>query len=164
LRHGIHLPIVKLTVYVMAYTHLLYCWHSVMIYTDLLVQRELEVLCSKNIIRNFIPSAQGQRSRSIEHFGLSQYRGKHCLVYCLHWQFQSWYILTYYNVESFSHGIYSSIVSLTISVMVYTHLLHRWQFRSWCILTYCSIDSFSHGIYLPIVTLTASVMAYTHLL
>ena len=28
--------------------------------------------------------ARGQRRRAIEHFGLSQYRGKNCLIYCLH--------------------------------------------------------------------------------
>jgi len=28
--------------------------------------------------------ARGQRPREIEHVGLSQYRGKNCLIYCLH--------------------------------------------------------------------------------
>jgi hypothetical protein len=38
-------------------------------------------------------------------------------------QFRSWYILTYCNVDRFSHGIYSPIVTLAVSVMVYAHLL-----------------------------------------
>jgi hypothetical protein len=59
-------------------------------------------------------------------------------------------IPTYCNVDSFSHGIYLPIVTLTVSVMVYTHLLQRWQFQSCYILTYCNPDSFSYGIYLPI--------------
>jgi hypothetical protein len=49
------------------------------------------------------------------------------------------------------HGIYSPIVTLTVSVLVY-------------ILTYCNADSVGHGIYLPIVRLIVSVMVYTHLL
>ena len=80
------------------------------------------------------------------------------------WQLQAWYILTYCNVDSFGHGIYSPIVTLTVSVMVYTHLLKRWQFRSWYILSYCNVDTFRHGIYSPIVRLTVSGMVYTHLL
>jgi hypothetical protein len=39
------------------------------------------------------------------------------------WQFQSWYIPTYCKVDSFSHRIYSPIVELTVSVMIYAHLL-----------------------------------------
>jgi hypothetical protein len=32
-------------------------------------------------------------------------------------------VLFYCNVDSFSHGIYSPIATLTVSVMVYTHIL-----------------------------------------
>jgi glycosylphosphatidylinositol transamidase (GPIT) subunit GPI8 len=35
------------------------------------------------------------------------------------WPFQAWYILTYCNVDSFSHGIYSPNVTLIVSVMLY---------------------------------------------
>jgi hypothetical protein len=35
----------------------------------------------------------------------------------------AWYIPTYGNVDSFSHGIYLPMVTLTVLVMVYTHLL-----------------------------------------
>jgi hypothetical protein len=57
------------------------------------------------------------------------------------------------TVNNVCHGMYSPIVTLTVSAMVYTYLLKRWHCRSWYVLTYYNIDSFSHGICLPIETL-----------
>ena len=65
-------------------------------------------------------------------------------------------MLTYCNVDRFSHGIYLSMVTLTVSVMKYTHLLQRWQFQSWYILTYCNVDCFGDGIPLTIYNIIGS--------
>jgi hypothetical protein len=73
-------------------------------------------------------------------------------------------MLIYCNIDIVGHGMYSSIVTLTISVMVYTHLLYHWQLQSWYVLTYYNTDNFGHDIYSPIVALTVSVMVYTYLL
>jgi hypothetical protein len=48
------------------------------------------------------------------------------------------------------HGMYSPIVTLTVSGMVYTYQLKRWQCRS--------------GYVSPTLTLTVSVMVHIYLL
>jgi hypothetical protein len=97
----IYLPVVTLTVSVMVYTYLLQRWqcrswyvlnycnvdsvgHGIL-YSYLMGVQSID----QTLFPRYWKSpkwyiARGQRSRSIEHFCLSQYRGKHCLIYCLH--------------------------------------------------------------------------------